>query len=360
MFAARLVSLRHELSVIRNCVAANEGLRRLVRSAAGAHATPSPISPFEEEARKFPSGIDWRIFDHCSAVMRLYAIYERFASDVLESWLSTLPSLFTEYEALPTAVQKQHRDGIATMLPQIGEGRFGHLNIADVIRQLSECLSGNKPYALVSEAFLIRDRNLRSQELEVLFARAGVPQCWSWMQHHKRTKAFVHDVLGSAETAESELGTFIEYRNEAAHGDVSDVLDFHGLLRLCDFVDVLCEALAERVQSAVLAAQLEAKVYHEIGESSESYPRNNVVVVPVERGDLRVGDELTVAGRRYCFTAKILELQLNGIPHPAVFVHGFTEVGIRFDRPVRKFARLYQNRVPSGPDNTQTYALALR
>ena len=349
MFAARLANLKRDISAVRDSVTATERLRRLARSPGPAHFAPPWVCPFEEQAKSFPSSISWRIFDHCATVTRLYAIYERFAIDVLEAWLNALPSLYFTYDDLPQRVQKQHRDGIAAILPQIGEGRFANIPLSSVIERLNDCIGGKSPYSLVAEAFVVRDKNLRGGVLEILFGKAGIPNCWGWIQRHRKVRIFVQETLGSSETADSELSTFVNYRNEAAHGDVSEMLDVHGLVRLADFVEVLCEALAQKIHLSILMLEIENGTYVEIGSVTESFPAMNVVVAQVDRGRLCVGEEVTVSNPQYCFAATIRELQIDGISYPEIFFHAPTEVGIKLDQTVRKNAKLFQQPVQGSP-----------
>jgi hypothetical protein len=231
----------------------------------------------------------------------LYLSRALFAVDLLESWLVALPTLFPNYSSLPEDVRREHCVGVARILPKVGQGRYAHLSAASVVDSLNNGLKGAAPYNLLVEAFLVSEQNLRHNTLEQMFGRAGLKNCWSWVQNHSKMIKFVADELGGSETAESQLRALIDYRNEAAHGEVVDVLEVTNLSQFADFVQVLCEVLVEWVYSNQLHRELANGSASEVGTVSESYPAKNVVVAETVGGTFAFGRRID--GARGSITA---------------------------------------------------------
>ena len=131
------------------------------------------------------------------------------------------------------------------------------------------------------------------------------------------------------------------------------MLDVHGLMQLADFVEVLCEALAQKIHLSIFTLEIGNGTYVEIGNVTESFPTMNVVVAEVARGHLCIGEEVTISNPQYCFAATIHGLQLDDVSYEELFVHDTTEVGIKLDQPVRKHAKLFQQaaRIISSTDD---------
>jgi uncharacterized protein with beta-barrel porin domain len=170
-----------------------------------------------------------------------------------------------------------------------------------------------------------------------MFNRAGVPDTWGWIKKHPAVHEFEANVLGGAETAESQLATFVSYRNDAAHGDVGNLLDINSLKQLADFIALLCEILAQRLDAHQTAENVRNSAATVLGRVTEEY-RNNVVVADTNGGRFSVGQSLIVVGSDYCFEATVTELQING--KNVQVAEYIREVGIKFDKLVKRNALL--------------------
>ena len=96
----------------------------------------------------------------------------------------------------------------------------------------------------------MQEQNLRLPELQRFMSACGIDGTSSWIEQHRSVKSFFSSGDRLTASAESQLVELIKYRNDAAHGsiDISDILHQNVLIEFCEFVDVLCEALTERVQ----------------------------------------------------------------------------------------------------------------
>src|SRR5262245_54767141 len=91
-------------------------------------ATGTPGGDLRDEyAATAPGDTEWRLYDHCAAVTRLYAIYEQFVTAAVGLWLSQLPDLYGPYGSLPESVRNAHRMGTGDILIHHGGDRYAHL-----------------------------------------------------------------------------------------------------------------------------------------------------------------------------------------------------------------------------------------
>jgi hypothetical protein len=248
MFQELLNTVKVKTSTVRALIQTNERLREIVF---GRGSVTRQESDEDTELTGLIKGVpgvtDWRVYDHCAVVTRLYAIYERFVENLITDWVRLLPSIFPRYVDLEETIQNTHRMGVGRLLCDLKKNRFEHLSIDQVVQGLFRGVTGEEEYALLPDAFLLHEQNLRKGVLEQLLAGAGIQNAWAWVEKHRAVKHFL-EVRVSENTAEGELNELITYRNEAAHGAVIDnFLGSNALLELCEFIETLCQALAELV-----------------------------------------------------------------------------------------------------------------
>lgn len=346
MFQELLKTVHINISTVRSIIQVNErlrenvfGIKSIITQEQGTQAN----SIIDELTQNAPEARNWRIYDHCAVVTRLYAIYERFVEDLIREWIQFLPDLFPVYADLEERICNTHRIGVARLLLDITKNRFGHLSVKQVIRGLFHGASGTgEKYELLPDAFLLHEQNLRREALEKMFADAGIGNAWTWVEKHRKIKHFVEEVRGSENTAEGELNELIDYRNDAAHGAFIDtILSSNALLELCDFVEALCQALAELVTCQIIKQQTSTGQAQEIGRITEWFKQSQAAVVKVEEMTLSVGTSVFLVGEAYCQLARIQIIQLDNADQESVqTIHGM-EVGLRFDVEARKKLRLY-------------------
>ncbi|HAG85686.1 MAG TPA: hypothetical protein DCL61_32255 [Cyanobacteria bacterium UBA12227] len=343
MFEERLRNVVVDIATVRAIIQTNERLRSLAFGEKNIIMEELTKTQLALLIHDVPSERGWRIYDHCSTVTRLYAIYERFVEDLVTDWLQKLPDLFNHYSDLDEKIRATHRIGIGRLLLDLNKNRFQHLSIEEVIRGLFRGVTGDEDkYELVPDAFLLHEQNLRKEILEELLANAGIPNAWGWVQKHRTIKRFVEEVRANENTPEGELNTLISYRNDAAHGAIIDnSLGSNALLELCEFVETLCQALAELVTYQIIERQKSIGQAREIGRITEWFKKSNAAVVKVEETTLSVGSSLFLVGDAYCQLATIESIQINGIATDEVQTTSGMEVGLKFNVDARQNLRLY-------------------
>ncbi|WP_236141168.1 MAE_28990/MAE_18760 family HEPN-like nuclease [Nostoc sp. CMAA1605] len=291
-----------------------------------------------------PKAKEWRIYDHCAVVTRLYAIYERFVEELISDWLILLPGLYQRYSDLEETIRNTHQMGVGRLLTELKKSRYEHLTSEKVMQGLFYGNTGEKQYELLPDAFLIHEQNLRKETLERLFANAGIPNTWIWVEKHRSIQNFLKEIRGNQNTAEGELNEFIAYRNDAAHGFPDQVLGASALLELCDFVDSLSQALAELVTYEVIKRKEFIGQIREFGKITEWFKKSNAVVAIVKEVKLSVGEKVFLVNENTscCYLVAINSIKIDDKPVNDLQATTEMEVGLQFDLSAKKGLRLYQ------------------
>jgi MAE_28990/MAE_18760-like HEPN len=346
MFDELLKTVSLRISTVRGMIKTNDKLRIIVFRDSLTRQKLEENAEFAALIEAIPSEREWLVYDRCAVVTRLYAIYERFVEDLISDWLQIIPVLVSSYSDLGEKIQNTHRQGIGRLLVDLNKNRFQHLSVEKVVEGLFCGITSTGKYELLPEAFLLHEQNLRKDVLERLLAEAGIENAWKWVINHREIKYFVEEVRGSQNTAEGELKQLVDYRNEAAHGAVDQILGTQELLDLGDFVEALCKALAELVTYHVILQQTSIGQAREIGKITEWFKKSKAAVAKVKDIKLNVGESLFLVlvndKLSYCYSAKIESIKMNDIFQHQVEIASEAEVGLKFDTDARKGLTIYK------------------
>lgn len=270
---------------------------------------------------------DWPLYDQCAVLVRLYAIYEVFVEELISKLLFLLPTLYS-YADLGDGFHTEHRNGMAQLLQRLDMEQYKELSEQEVLQDYLDALSGVQEYNILPETMLRYDQNLRLNILDLLFSRVSISGVHSWLHHHRLIKKFMSDVRDEQNAVDSKLALFIQYRNQAAHGKVEDLLATQALLEYCDFVDLLCQALNERVNHWIISRQLEIGTAEQIGIVTERY-RQRIFVAKIRNATVTLGDRLFFLGSRYCYPTRVESIQVEGASQTTVTVSDEQEIGFQ-------------------------------
>ena len=339
MFDKLLKDVSLHISTVKKVIQTNDRLRKIVfRHNPTIEQELAQNTQFAVLIEGVASEQEWLIYDRCAVVTRLYAIYERFVEDLITEWLEYLPKIVTEYSDLEERIKDTHQTGVGRLLTDLKKKRFEHLSINEVIQGLFNGVTGNERYKLIPDAFLLHEQNLRREVLEKLLADAGILNAWEWVDKHREIKQFIEDVRGSQTTAEAVLNELITYRNDAAHGaTVDETLGSKELIELGDFIQVLCEALAELVTFEIV------NKYNNIGQITEWFKQPKAGVAKVKETTLSVGQNIFLVNKAsaYCQLAKIESIMINDVSQEQVVATSEQEVGLKFNIEGKKGLSLY-------------------
>jgi hypothetical protein len=270
---------------------------------------------------------NWRVIDHCAAVTRSYALFESFVIEVLREYLAFLSGSY-KMSALGPEFGVRYTRGIGKILQDQHKHRYRNLNIATVIAGASEALGDKDGYQIQAEALLRTEQNLRMAELHRLFNDCGLTGLESWVRSHAAVQAFFAGQARLSDTASSELKQIVDYRNEAAHGDVDDVLGPDVLIEFTYFFEALCRSLLDVIQYDTIRRAKELNRAAVVGFISEQFS-DDIVVAKVSNATLTIGDKLYVFKKGLTLLAEVRSIQLNDEDVETVTAIEEMEVGLR-------------------------------
>lgn len=269
----------------------------------------------------------WRVIDHCAAITRIYALFESFVLQILREYLVFLSGQYT-LTALGDDFKARYTRGVGQILLDQAKHRYQNLDIASIIGSAHDAVADRAGYQLQPEALLRTEQNLRMAELQRLFGQCGLTGVEPWVTSHVAIEEFFAAQSRLSETAASELRQIVDYRNEAAHGDVDEVLGAEVLVEFTQFFEALCRSIVDFIQYDTLRRAKEVGRATVVGVISERF-RNDVVVAKIKDSTLSIGDMLYVFGKGLTMVGEVRSIQLNDIDVPTAIVEDETEVGLR-------------------------------
>jgi len=345
MFEQLCQETRMNINTVRAMIQTNEKFRNIIFTEDAIREKLESNSEFYNLVKVTPNETDWKIYDHCATVTRLYAIYERFFEDIISDWLLTLPELVSQYSDLEEKIQIAHREGIGRLLLDLKKNRFQHLSAEKVLQGLFSGVTNNEQYELLPDAFLNYEQNLRKDQLEKIFNNVGIENTWKWIKNHRKIKYFVEEIAGGQSTAEAELRQLVDYRNEAAHGAVGidQILGTQELLDLTDFVTALCEALVELVNYKIICRKELIEKVRKIGQITEWFQKPQAAVAKLTDITLCVEESVWLVSEQssYCQLVKIESIKLHNTYKSKITVDSETEVGLKFDTDAKEGLSVY-------------------
>ncbi len=269
----------------------------------------------------------WRVIDHCAVVTRAYALFEAFVLQLLREYLVFLASSYKMSELGDEFIAKYTR-GIGQILVDQGKARYEYIDVATLIAETTTALSDENPYQIQPEAMLRTEQNLRMAEMQRLFSHCGLSGLEDWVNKHSAVETFFSAQSRLSDTVESELKQIVDYRNEAAHGDVDQVLGTDVLVEVTQFFEALLRSIADFVQYDTIRHAKEIGKAQVLGVISERF-REDIVVAKIAESDLAVGDIIYIHGKGVAMIGKVQSIQLNDVDFTAVVIKDETEVGLR-------------------------------
>ena len=294
--------------------------------------------------KDIPRTQEWRIYDHCAAVTKLYAIYENFVEDLIKDWLRLLPELFLNYDDLDERIRNTHQSGVGKLLLDLKKNRYEHLSIEEVINGLYLGINNINRYELLPEAFLLHEQNLRREILDKLLGDAGITNAWQWINRHKSMKKFIEEIRGGQNTVVGELNELISYRNDAAHGVlIDDFLGFNALLELCDFVESICQALYDLLICKIVIQKETIGEAKKIGKVTEWLKKPQAAIAKITDASLNISTNVFLINENsaYCQSAVVQSIQIDSKVVNEIEVTDEIEIGLKFNIDARSGLNLY-------------------
>jgi len=253
---------------------------------------------------------------------------------------------------LPESISVNHRIGIGQILVKIGSRKqYKDLEESAVIRALSSGLGSGTQYNLVPEAFLVERLNYRLGVIGKIFGNLGFDAATNRIVSHPAVAEFMRTTRGESDTAQGELESFVEYRNEAVHATPGEILSPDEIKKIGRFICAICEALADMVRDTAIQRHLQLGHSKTLGTITEMHYRGSIVVARMNACSVRVGEDLFICGEQFYRKATVTSLRLEDQEIQEAALQDGQELGIGFSVRARRGAEL---RILSLPEPTAT------
>lgn len=120
----------------------------------------------------------------------------------------------------------------------------------------------------------------------------------------------------------------MDYRNEAAHGDVDQVLGTEVLVEVTEFFEALLRSITDFVQYDTLRRSKTLGKAQVLGVISKRYS-GDVVVAKIANATLTIGDPIYISGKGLTMIGSVSSIQLDDVDHQTVTIAEEREVGLR-------------------------------
>jgi len=282
------------------------------------------------------------MFDHCAAITRVYALFEKAVADLVEEYLLLLPKIQPTYSQLDSEVRVNYRVGVGAILGKWksdAASRYSHLAESAIAAGLTDGLR-NQPYSLLADAFLTDTDNYRADTLKKLFKRCGFDDAFASVAKNDEVQEFCRLNLGT-ETAESYLNEFVRTRNDAAHGSTTTTSSVKQICDYADFVILVVKVLASVLRSRTIRDGVSTGHSLLVGKVIHRFSDNIVGIEAVSAGPIAAGDIL-FAGAKQIDPVTVLRLQIEETTHEVIALSPGLQFAVKLDKRIPENSGLYR------------------
>jgi hypothetical protein len=324
MLKQRLLDARQQFEHVRNILIGSNRARE------------NDVPCGGDSALCFTGNIDrayWKAFDHCAALVRCYATFERFILDTVATWLQWCLLHYPERVLQSSAAREAYEAGFAEILRRKSDPRFSDLDRGKLAGGLALFYSDVAPEKLTlpADPFFASLPNLRLQHIVDLFRNVALGDPSDWVGRYAPLRD-MREAEGFG--VESELRQIVERRNEAAHGNdlPNEILGTNELLSRIEFLEHLCTAIREFVIAQVCRLELGDDYGNAlIGVVTHVWPRSEAFELTVSCCSLSVGASVILVGPAACISSAIKSIQLDGEELPQFLGEKGVALGIKMD-----------------------------
>lgn len=120
-------------------------------------------------------GTTKKIYDYKLSIITLYGLIEGFIENIVKRYLEKLSSNIDNYNDLPQLLRENHLNFSADLIKNIDRlSKYRDLSKSHVIKNLYECVGGNKPYHINVDAFTYHSANFRQETIQDFFKKVGI------------------------------------------------------------------------------------------------------------------------------------------------------------------------------------------
>ncbi|MGY2295033.1 MAE_28990/MAE_18760 family HEPN-like nuclease [Pseudomonas yamanorum] len=288
----------------------------------------------------------WRRYDYCSAILRLYASFERFVIDALQKWLDWVVKHKLPILSQSDRVITRYRHGVGEILKRSTESRFSKVNITSMVDGLA-ALQNKTDTPLGIEPVFAATPNLRFLEVVNALESLELLGASEWLNSFPPLQQCCE---AADKTPEGYLKELVERRNEAAHGNkMPDDFWSVALIKECaDFTLCLATAISEFIVSKMVEFT-ETLPKHcdnnlrlaQIGKVTENLKKHNAFIISSSTVGIWEGMEILVVTNSRCYIDLLKSIQLNGINTAVWMPSENEEIGLCADTLPPKKSRIF-------------------
>ncbi len=202
--------------------------------------------------RDIKSCRSWETIGIDGCVLSLCGEFELAARDLAERASELLAAKFKRYSHLPESIRLKNVELVGELLSKRWRQKAANVNYVQVVEDLSQCLTKEKPIRLYSAGFASHDHNLNGRALADIFGRLEVSDLWRKIGADPEIMAHfgTQNVETTANAGSEKLNSFIEIRNQIAHrGPNYQTVGSSVVLEYVAFFRLLVPALADVLQN---------------------------------------------------------------------------------------------------------------
>lgn len=195
-------------------------LRTLAAVPISATARRTRLGRAAAEAQdRMREGREWETIALDGSILFLSSQFELAVRDMADSFVTTVAARFRRYTDLPQRFREENLRLIGILLQGTTRAQVAHVNSAQIVQELAQCMSRGHPVKLFSVGFALHERNMTSEMLVEMFSRADVSDLWRGIATAAPVRAHFGNlnVDRTAEFAKAKLNGFMEQRNQIAH-----------------------------------------------------------------------------------------------------------------------------------------------
>lgn len=207
------------LDGLQQTVALVDDLKRLGATSPAVTTARTRLGQRAIEARgRLTASRHWEAVSLDGCVLYLSAQFELAARDLAQTLIERIAANFRRYADLPESIRTHNLHQIGELL-RSNTTITAHIDRALVVRDLASALYRGRPVRLHSLGFAAHDRNLRSQQLAELYARAGLEKFWPKIGLDGLLAGELGTTPGdqTATAAVLRLNSFMDERDQIAH-----------------------------------------------------------------------------------------------------------------------------------------------
>jgi hypothetical protein len=273
----------------------------------------------------------WKAYDHCAAVVRCYATFERFIVNAVDEWVRWSLTYHPEPFLKNETVRALYESGLAEIFRRRSTTRFASLDRARLAQGVMLLYEEPIPVnpSLPLDPFFAAQPNLTLNHVSNLFKAIGLGDPHLWVAECAALQELcAEEGFG----VEEELKQLVERRNEAAHGNglPSEILGTNDLLARVELFAKLCESLSDFILVEICRAELGEELEDgALGRVSHVWPNASAFELTATRATFYVDLPVAMLGRSVLVLSKINSIQVEGVPTLGFTDGEGTALGIR-------------------------------